>query len=113
MELKQRYIHEDDIPIEVFGNRWGKDLIGTPAIPTTSGFVIGVAEFSSTEFGELQVHEDQEAIYVLSGHGEYYLDGKTFYVKPGHAIYVPPKTSHSLRSLGATPVKVLYAHGAI
>jgi len=46
------------------------DLIGTAAIPTTSGFNVGVAWYTAEEFGEPQVHADQEAVFVVSGEGE-------------------------------------------
>ncbi len=107
------HCHEDDIPREVSIDRWSKDLVGTDAIPTTSGFSVGVAEYTEPEFGEIQVHDDQEAVYVVSGVGEMKLGDGAIPVRPGSSAYVPAGTPHATRRTGDDPVKVVYAHGAI
>ena len=111
--MPEPVVHEDDVPREICSDRWSKDLVGTDAVPTTSGFSIGVACYTETEFGERQVHEDQEAVYVISGVGEILIGKKVYPVKPGCAAGIPPKTVHATRRTGDQPVKVVYAHGAI
>ncbi|MHC4715110.1 MAG: hypothetical protein ACYTAN_17855 [Planctomycetota bacterium] len=77
-------VHEDDLGREEHPDRWSKDLIGgSSSIGTTSGFSIGVAEYFLGEFGALQVHEDQEAAYVVSGAGEMTVAGEVFPLRPG------------------------------
>jgi len=105
--------HEDDVPKEVCVDRWSKDLIGTDAIATTSGFSIGVAEYTEPEFGERQVHDDQEAVYVISGVGEILIGEQTHPVRPGSAAYIPPGVVHATRRTTEAPVKLVYAHGAV
>jgi len=105
--------HEDDVEKELHADRWSKDLIGTDAVPTTSGFSIGVAEYTEPAFGEVQTHDDQEAVYVVSGAGEMLIGGETHAVRPGFAAYIPPGTEHCTRRTGEDPVRVIYAHGAV
>lgn len=108
------YINEKDVEKKHAADRWSKDLVGgSSAIKTTSGFNIGVAEYHVTEFGPLQIHDDQEAVYVVSGVGEITVAGKVYPVEPGTAVYVPPKAAHATRRTGPAPVKVVYTHGAI
>ena len=103
-------VHEDMVQRSEFSDRWSKDLIGE-TIGATSGFNLGVAQYTSTTFGPLQVHDDQEAVYVISGEGEISLDGKVFPVRPGSAAYIPKGCAHATRRTGDEPVKVVYTHG--
>jgi quercetin dioxygenase-like cupin family protein len=105
--------HEDLGEREICIDRWSKDLVGTDTIPTTSGFSIGVAVYTEPEFGERQIHDDQEAVYVVSGVGEILIGEETHPLKPGSAAYVAPGVVHATRRTTDEPVKVLYAHGAI
>jgi mannose-6-phosphate isomerase-like protein (cupin superfamily) len=70
MKLKYKLVHERDVEKSVFDDRWSKDLIASHV----AGFSLGIARYHSGEFGTSQVHEDQEAIYVISGIGEMHLD---------------------------------------
>ncbi len=105
--------HEDDVKKITHSDRWSKDLVGTKGIPTTSGFSVGVAEYTEPEFGVRQTHADQEAVYVVSGVGEILIGDKVYPVKAGSAAYVGPGVVHCTRRTGSAPVKLVYAHGAI
>jgi quercetin dioxygenase-like cupin family protein len=105
--------HESAVAPQTHPDRWSKNLVGTPDIPTTSGFNLGVAEYHATDFSQVQVHDDQEALYVVSGVGEIQLDGEVHPVQPGTAVYVGPGVAHSTRRTGPSPVKVVYTHGAV
>jgi len=109
-----RPLHESEIEREEAEDRWSSDLVGgSSPLETSSGFSLGVAEYFLEEFGERQVHEDQEAVYVVSGVGEMLVGEETFPVRPGTAVYIPPGTVHSTRRTGRDPVRVVYAHGAV
>jgi len=101
-------VHEQEVPKSVYPDRWSKDLV-----EGSSDFCIGVAEYHATEFGALQVHEDQEAVYVVSGVGEIRIGDEVHAIRPGSAAVIPPKTEHATRRAGDAPVKVVYAHGAV
>ena len=105
-------IHESAVEPQQFPDRWSKNLIGTEDIPATSGFNLGVAEYHATDFSQVQVHDDQEALYIISGEGEIQLGDEVLPLKPGTAVYVGPGVSHSTRRTGDAPVKVIYTHGA-
>ena len=108
------YIKEADVAKKTAADRWSKDLVGgSSPLATTSGFNVGVAEYFVEEFGPLQIHDDQEAVYVISGVGEITVSGKIYPVAPGTAVYVPPKAPHATRRTGPDPVKLVYAHGAV
>jgi mannose-6-phosphate isomerase-like protein (cupin superfamily) len=106
-------INEHAVAPTHFPDRWSKDLIGTAAIPTTSGFNLGRASYTATEFGAPQVHADQEAVYVISGVGEVRIGAAVIALEPGMAFYVAPGVEHCARRTGPDPVQVVYTHGAI
>ena len=106
-------IHEDDVAQEDYSDRWSKDLVGGGEVPTTAGFNMGVAEYHTEEFGPLQVHDDQEVLYIVKGEGQVRVGEAVHCVQPGTAVYVPPNTEHATRRTGGEPVKVVYAHGAV
>ena len=108
-----KWVDQQNVEPEPFPDRYSMDLIGTEHIPTSSGFSLGVAYYTAKEFGEPQVHEDQEAVYVVSGVGELRMGGELVALKPGVAVSVPPGTPHGGRRTGAEPVMVVYAHGAV
>jgi len=113
MSAELKPVHEDDFTAQQYPDRWSKDLIGTGDIATTNGFNLGCAEYHATDFDAVQVHDDQEALYVVSGVGEIKLDDEVLPLEPGTAVYVGPGVSHSTRRTGDAPVKVVYTHGAV
>ena len=109
----RRNLHEEEAEATQFADRWSKDLIGTDAVPTQAGFNLGVAEYSATDFANLQVHDDQEALYILSGEGEVKIGDAVYPARPGTALYVPPHTAHASRRTGEASLKLVYTHGAV
>ncbi|MBO3803859.1 MAG: cupin domain-containing protein [Candidatus Brockarchaeota archaeon] len=107
--MEKKVVSEKDVEMSVFADRWSKELLAD----RKTGFSLGVAEYGAREFGTPQVHEDQEALYVVSGFGQIRLDGEAFDVRAGTAVYVPPGCKHAARATGPEPLKVVYAHAAI
>jgi mannose-6-phosphate isomerase-like protein (cupin superfamily) len=112
MKAVKRSLHEEEVEASRFPDRWSKDLIGGEPVSTWSGFSLGIAEYHAEDFS-LQVHDDQEALYILSGEGEVRIGSDIFQAHPGMAFYVPPQTPHATRRTGECPVRLIYAHGAI
>ena len=106
-------VNEAKVSPSGFADRWSKNLVGTEDVRTTNGFNLGVAEYHATDFSQVQVHDDQEALYVISGVGEIKLDEQVLALEPGTAVYVGPGVSHSTRRTSEAPVKVVYTHGAV
>lgn len=111
--MRAAWTHQEDAEVSVYPDRRSADLIGTDVAPTTSGFNVGLAWYTAAEFGEPQIHDDQEAIYVISGEGELRVGDEVVALRPGVAVYVPPGTPHGGRTFTAEPVAVVYAHGAV
>jgi mannose-6-phosphate isomerase-like protein (cupin superfamily) len=110
MTGKNEPISEDMVGRSEYPDRWSKDLI-TAECGATGGFNLGVACYTSKEFGPIQVHDDQEAVYVISGVGEIKLGDQVFPVRPGSAAYIPKGMPHATRRTGEEPVKLVYTHG--
>jgi mannose-6-phosphate isomerase-like protein (cupin superfamily) len=108
-------IHVDKVDAAHFADRWSKNLVGTDQVPTQAGFNLGIAEYHAKSFEptNVQKHDDQEALYVLSGEGEVKIGDVVHTVVPGTALYVPPHTAHCARSTGDVPLRLVYAHGAV
>ena len=104
-------VDESEIQPDHHPDRWSKDLIGGADVPTVGGFSMGVAEYHAAQFGELQVHADQEEVYVVSGVGQIRIGGQIFDVKPGSTFRLAPGTPHATRRTGPAPVRVVYSHG--
>lgn len=54
--------------------------------------------------------EQDEVYYVLSGSGEYTLDGKTTVVGPGTALLTRKGSSHGLRQTGTDDLVIIIAY---
>ncbi|MDP6038089.1 MAG: cupin domain-containing protein [Candidatus Latescibacteria bacterium] len=108
-------VHVDDVDASTFADRWSKNLVGTDEIPTLAGFNLGVAEYHATDFEDdnIQEHDDQEALFVLSGEGEIQIGDAVYPARPGAAFYIPAHTPHAARRTGEAPLRLIYTHGAV
>jgi len=52
-------------------------------------------------------HEYEEAIYVLEGEGLAHVDGDSFPLAPGTAVFLPPGSDHGLENTSREALKVL------
>jgi len=105
--------NESAVEPRYFPDRWIKDLVGTDDLPTTSGFNLGRACYTATEFGAPQVHADQEAVFVISGIGEIRVAGEVILLEPGVAVYVGPGVEPCARRTPDEPVPVVSCPGAV
>ncbi len=82
-------------------------LIG-PLNTAASNLAFGLAEFHPGEQAPAHVHDTQEEIlYILSGEGEFVTaSGKTA-IRPGVAIFIPPRLEHSIVVTGDQPIKLV------
>ena len=89
------------------GIRW-KLLVAGEHTPSV-GLITGIAEI--TPGGELMRHhhEPEETYYIVSGHGQMEIDGRTQPVGPGCAIYIPPDARHAIRCTGADPLVFVFS----
>ena len=57
-------------------------------------------------------HAQDEAYYVLSGHGVLDIDGVEHPLAPGSTAFIPGHAWHAARGLGPEPLRLLYVFPA-
>lgn len=90
-------------------NRRVQRLIHAATIGAKDGFAMGIVEYTSDEFGEPDLHEDHEGLYVLEGDGVARLGREEYQLFPGGCLYVPAGTPHSIIKRGASPIRLIFA----
>jgi mannose-6-phosphate isomerase-like protein (cupin superfamily) len=102
-------IHENEREAVQLPGRAHKMVISPDHFGPSKNMAFGVADFPPRQHAPGHKHENEEEIlYVLSGHGEMYFDGEPEQIKPGTCIYVPPGVEHSINNLGDVVLKVAY-----
>jgi lysophospholipase L1-like esterase/quercetin dioxygenase-like cupin family protein len=61
----------------------------------------------------LHAHHSDEAYYVISGHGVYILDGKTYPVAAGNALLTRAGSSHALQQSGDEDLVILITYPVV
>lgn len=82
--------------------------IGPAQCQTQGGLALGVVIYHSDQYGSPDKHE-QEAAYVVSGHGLLRSGEDEISLAPGDLIYLAPGEPHSIRRAGPEPVKLVWA----
>lgn len=102
-------IHEQEVPAVALPGRDHKMIIGPGRFGNAQNMAFGLADFPAHRHAPPHVHEaSEEILYVLSGTGEFYFDGRPEPVQAGTCIYVPPGVTHSINNLGDDVLKVVY-----
>jgi len=101
-------IHESQIEAKELPGRSHKMII-RPDNLGSENMCFGVADFPPRAHAPAHVHEtEEEILYVLSGSGEMFFDGKSESVKPGTCILVPKGVTHSINNTSTQVMKVTY-----
>ena len=103
-------VDENDFTWSQHVDRRSTDLISAANTPAHAGLSVGVAEYTSTEYGPLQRHGDQEVVYCVSGRGTIRVGDEEFDMMAGRAVYVGRDVAHATKRTGPEPVKVVYIH---
>lgn len=53
--------------------------------------------------------EAESAIYIISGHARFFVDGATHDAGPGDFVWVPPHVVHVEANVGTEPVRMVVA----
>ena len=51
--------------------------------------------------------ESEEVLYTVSGNGKCYVDGFTYQIETGTAVYIPPGTQYQIDNLNDTPIEIV------
>jgi len=103
-------IGENEVQWDELPDRRSAELIVPGLTPAFAGLSLGVAVYHAEEFGELQRHDDQEALYCVSGVGVIRIGDDEYEIRPGCAFYVGRGVAHATRRTGPEFVKVVYVH---
>lgn len=107
MKLK---INENEVEKIPGAGHWGKPLVWKETVETDTAFEVGVSGYDSIEFPDTKTHEDEEAIYIISGEGVAKIGENEVEFKAGDCLYVPPKTPHCIKKTGEKELKAVYCH---
>jgi len=103
-------VDENDFVWQEHADRRSTDLVSAANTPAHAGLCLGVAEYTSDEYGPWQRHGDQEVVYCVSGRGFIRVGEQEFDLYPGRAVYIGREVAHATRRSGQEPVKVVYVH---
>jgi len=106
----QLVVDENDVDWQQHPDRRSADLISAANSPAHAGLSLGVAVYTASEYGALQRHDDQEAVYCVSGRGLIRVGDEEHEIYPGLAVYVGRGVAHATRRTGPEPVQVVYVH---
>lgn len=102
--------HEDDVAYVALPGRDHKMVVGPrPEMLGVRSMCGGTADFPPESHAPAHKHEQSEEIlYILSGEGEFYLDGTPEAVRPGSWVYIPTGVEHSIRNTSKDVMRVVY-----
>ena len=88
--------------------RWW-ELIGGDTMPT-SELVVGIAEIpvGAGRPARGHTHAPAEAYFIIAGTGEVFVDGQTYSLAAGDAVWIPPNAEHVAYNTGDAPLRLLY-----
>lgn len=88
--------------------RWW-ELIGGDTMPTKE-MVVGIAEVpvGAIRPARGHTHEPAEVYYIISGRGEVFVDGETYPIESGMAIWIPSNAEHVAYNTSNVPLRLLY-----
>lgn len=79
----------------------------------TDSAQISVSQLEIEPGVEVPVHTHElqsDSIFVLSGHGEAYIDGAWRGIGPGDYILAPALVEHAVRNTGSLPLRLFVHH---
>jgi mannose-6-phosphate isomerase-like protein (cupin superfamily) len=105
----QNLVRAGDMPFREDPCRRVQRLVHASTVGAKAGFALGIVEYTAHEFGEPDLHTDQEVLYVLDGHGLARLGQDEYDLAPGDCLYIPAGMSHSIAKRGSVPIRLVFA----
>jgi mannose-6-phosphate isomerase-like protein (cupin superfamily) len=102
--------NEKDIPVKQTGpHNGGGETTGFNFFSKAKDFHLAFRKRILHPGSAIGYHlqKEDEIYYVLSGHGEMQMNGKSFEVKPGDAILTRPGSSHGLKQVGTDDLVII------
>jgi mannose-6-phosphate isomerase-like protein (cupin superfamily) len=90
--------------------RW-KTLVSADRTPSDT-LTLGIALVPPGEMLHLHRHEQPEIYVALEGAGEVTIDGETFAMSPGIALFIPGNALHGCSNRGPDDLRFVYVFAA-
>jgi len=84
-----------------------RELLHPARDPAAVRYSLAHARLAVGKWSDLHTLTTTEVYYILSGRGLMEIDGEQREVKPGDAIYIPPRGKQRIRSLGPDDLEFL------
>ena len=118
MSPKPFVLKQAEIPLEAWDDpvkgvvSW-RTLLSADRTPSR-GLTMGVADVPEGAGGTPKIHRhaEDEAYYILSGHGIMQIDGVDHDLAPGDTVFIPGGVWHGARGVGSEPLRLLYVFAA-
>lgn len=102
-------IHETEVEAKDLPGRTHRMIIHPGGFGPARRMAMGTADFPARRHAPAHVHPaEEEILYILSGEGEMFFDGRPEPIRPGTCIYVPPGVEHSIRNTGDEVLRIVY-----
>ncbi len=106
-------VHSSELAFRQDASRRVQRLIHASTVGAKEGFAMGIVEYTADEFGEPDLHQDQEGLFVIEGHGIARLREEEHELSPGDCLFVPAGTPHRIVRQGATPIRLVFARSGL
>ncbi|MCL4459542.1 MAG: cupin domain-containing protein [Chloroflexi bacterium] len=84
------------------------DLL-TPERAGTKNMILGTSVYNPGSVTWAKIHNFEEAVYVVSGRGIFYVEEEAISLEPGTALFIPPGARHNIENNGTEPLVFIFA----
>ena len=100
------------LPVEQ--NAWGTlQWVCNEKLMPGSAQTVGLATILPGKHNPLNYHPNcEEVLYVISGQGVHSYDGRTFPLKAGMTIRIPPNVKHNMINTGTETLRTLVSYSS-
>ena len=85
-------------------------IVGPGSAIEARHFVQGYVMIYPEGYIPMHEHNEEETYMIISGQGEMTVGGENREVKSGDLVYIPPKTSHSLKNQGVDNMAMMFVY---
>lgn len=104
-----RVVHLDDVEkIPLPADSWSRMVI-THRTVVDNQASLGYSVFKPTAVTATVSHDVEEVAFVVQGQGELRLEDRVVPYRAGDALFIPPRTWHSVANTGTTDVVMIFA----
>ena len=107
--MSRHVVNEKEVEFVKLTGRDHKMVVGPGKAMEAENMAFGIADFPPNAHAPAHGHgQAEEIIYILTGRGEIYFDGRPEPVEPGSVAYVPTGVEHSVNNLSDEVMRIVY-----